>query len=114
MKKIIDKMPKFALPMLALLIGLIILLLPTGGGKDGEKLALSEEQRISEILENTEGVGRAKVLLSEQGAIIVCDGASDPETKLNVTNAVKAYTGLGCDKIQVLKLYISGGNNEKG
>lgn len=114
MKKILDKMPKYALPMIALLVGLLILLLPTGSGSEEREQGLSEELRIARTLEASSGVGRARVLLSEKGAVIVCDGAESPETRLNVINAVKAYTGLGSEKIQVLKLYISGGNNEKG
>ena len=39
-----------------------------------------------------------------RGAIIVCDGADDPVVCLNITQAVSRITGLGMDKISVLKM----------
>lgn len=38
------------------------------------------------------------------GAIIVCQGADSPTVKLAVTQAVSSITGLGADKISVLKM----------
>lgn len=39
-----------------------------------------------------------------QGAIILCEGADDPGIKLAITEAVSKITGLGADKIAVLKM----------
>lgn len=39
-----------------------------------------------------------------EGAIILCQGAEDPKIKLAVTEAVSKITGLGADKIAVLKM----------
>ncbi len=39
-----------------------------------------------------------------QGAIIVCQGADSPAVQLAVTEAVRKVTGLGTDKISVLKM----------
>ncbi len=39
-----------------------------------------------------------------QGAIILCQGADDPAVKLAITDAVSKITGLGADKIAVLKM----------
>lgn len=38
------------------------------------------------------------------GAVVVCDGADDPAVKLAVVDAVSKATGLGSDKIAVLKM----------
>ncbi len=38
-----------------------------------------------------------------RGALIVCDGGDDPAVKLAVTRAVSALTGLGAEKISVVK-----------
>ena len=38
------------------------------------------------------------------GAIVVCQGADDPTVKFLVTDAVSKVTGLGTDKISVLKM----------
>ena len=38
------------------------------------------------------------------GAVIVCDGADDAYVKLSIVDAVSKATGLGSDKISVLKM----------
>ncbi len=38
------------------------------------------------------------------GAVIICQGADNPSVKLSITNAVSKITGLGADKIVVLKM----------
>jgi len=38
------------------------------------------------------------------GAIVICQGADDPAVKLAVADAVSKITGLGLDKIAVLKM----------
>lgn len=39
-----------------------------------------------------------------QGAVIVCSGADDPKVKLAIVEAVSRATGLGADRICVLKM----------
>ncbi len=39
-----------------------------------------------------------------QGAIILCGGADDPSVRLSIIEAVSRVTGLGTDKICVLKI----------
>lgn len=97
-----------------LLLGLVLMLLPHGRSEDaaagGDTLAatgvsLSEEnERLAEVLTQISGVGRAQVLLSGNGAVIVCDGADSAAVRLYVTDAVTAYTGFGSDKISVMKM----------
>ena len=38
------------------------------------------------------------------GATVVCAGADSPAVRLAVTEAVEAFTGLGADKISVIKM----------
>ena len=71
---------------------------PSGGGQD------AEEARLSSLLEAMEGVGRAEVLLSESGAAVVCQGADSVTVRLNVTEAMRCYTGLGADRIVIFKM----------
>ncbi len=142
---------------LAVLLGLVLLLLPTGKKEekaepteDGQRLSLSEtEARLSELLSQVEGAGRVEVLLAEEtgarqvlaqnetyresatpdtevvvlsgsdgeepvtlqviapgyrGAVIVAEGGGDPAVALALTRAVGAVTGLGADKITVMKM----------
>ena len=102
-KTILEFLVKYKFPLIVLIVGLFLLSIPTGstksstnGGENGD------EQRLSAVLESSKGVGNAYVLISEHGAVVVCDGAADPEVKLRVVKCVEAYTGLGCDEIQVL------------
>lgn len=39
-----------------------------------------------------------------EGAVVVCEGADSPSVRLHVVNAVSDLTGLGSDKISVIKM----------
>lgn len=106
---------KYVLMVVAL--ALVLMLLPSGKTRglaassgQGAQLQSSgiavdtESARIGEFLAHIEGVGEAKVLLSAEGAVIICQGAEDVAVRYCVTNAVSAYTGLGSDKIRVIKM----------
>ena len=102
--------------------GLLLLLLPrrsetrsaaqpeTRQAAAGDKLEssgipLGEEcARVAALLRSIRGVGAAEVLLSKSGCVVVCEGADSPAVRLEVTNAVAAYTGLGSAKISVFKM----------
>ena len=109
--------------LLVLCVGLGLLLLPrrtanesastaTGAAPAASGLPMAasgipvdaECERIAALLRSVRGVGEAQVLLSSSGCVVVCEGADRPEVRLNVTNAVAAYTGLGSDKIRVFKM----------
>ena len=51
-----------------------------------------------------QGVGQVELLLSEEGAVVVCQGAEDAGVCLRITRAVRCYTGLGADKVQIFKM----------
>lgn len=42
-----------------------------------------------------------------RGALIVCDGADSSQVKLDIVNAVSSLTGLGSDRITVVKMKTS-------
>ena len=106
---------KYVLIVLALAI--VLLLLPSGKGNEGKSVQAqgselessgipldTESARLSEFLSKMDGVGEAEVLLSSEGAVVLCDGADNSSVRLYVTNAVSVYTGLGSDKIRIIKL----------
>lgn len=102
-KKMLDGLAKYKYPLIVLIVGLVLLLIPSRSTKSSsDGVSNDDEQRLAAILESSRGVGNASVLISEHGAVVVCDGAADPEVKLSVIKSVEAYTGLGCDEIQVL------------
>lgn len=103
--------------LLVIGLALALMLLPSGKSESlvssaGQGTALessgipmdTESARISAFISNIEGVGEAEVLLSAEGAVVLCSGADNSAVRLCVTNAVSAYTGLGSDKITVIKM----------
>ena len=99
---LLKRLERFKYPLLALLLGLAFMLLPARGAE--ERREEGEGTVLELVLSRTEGVGRIRVIVSEKGAVIVCDGAESAAVRLDILHAVTSYTGLGSDKITVLKM----------
>ncbi|MDD4715915.1 MAG: stage III sporulation protein AG [Oscillospiraceae bacterium] len=74
----------------------------TSGGMNSAK------QKTTVILSRGSGMQEA-VLSSQtyplyQGALVVCEGGGDASVKLEMTKALSSLTGLGADKITVVKM----------
>lgn len=59
---------------------------------------------ITDADRNETGLVRQVNPPTYQGAIIVCQGADSPTVRLAIIEAVSKVTGLGADKISVLKM----------
>ena len=59
---------------------------------------------ITDSQRNQQGLIHQKNPPVYQGAIILAQGAADPSVKLAIVEAVSSITGLGSDKITVLKM----------
>lgn len=104
-EKIGNTLKKYRYPLLILLLGVTLMLLPSArSGKPDETEAAGEELRLQELLSAVEGVGDCRVLLSESGVVVVCRGAESAAVRLEILRALGAYTGFGSDKITILKL----------
>lgn len=100
-----EKLSGFRFVLLAAAAGLLLLLLPGDGSGTGQESESSvEEARVEAILSQMESVGAVELLLSETGAVVVCQGADDAGVCLRITQAVRCYTGLGADKVQIFKM----------
>ncbi len=95
------KLEKFKYPLLILVLGVVLMLLP-GGSR--EEPAGEDSERLQQLLACAEGVGEVRVLVSEQGVVVVCSGAEDARVRLHILKAVSAYTGTGSDRITILKM----------
>lgn len=147
---------KYKYVLLIFLVGVILLLLPSGKASTkihtdaaaptnevstASQEAQAAEARLAALLTQIDGAGQVKVLLSYQcsseteyatddgetviisagsgtqaaverktiypqylGAVIVCEGADSARVKMDILQAVAQFTGLGTDKISVLKL----------
>ncbi len=160
-KKLWDQLSKYKYPLLVLLIGIGLMLIP-GRKQDAPTPEISQQTQpaqpdaaaqLEAVLVQIQGVGKVKVLLTQAagesylyqtdedsnmsdsgssnrkdtvivtdadrnqnpiltqvlppkylGAVIVCQGAEDPGVKLAIVEAVSKATGLGTDKISVLKM----------
>ena len=98
MKDILEKIKTYRFPLLILLLGAVLMLLPSAASR-----APAREASLGEALSLTQGVGEAYVLLSDNGVVVVCDGAQNAATRLEIIMAVRTYTGFGADQITVLK-----------
>jgi hypothetical protein len=102
MKSKLEKLGKYKYPLLVLLVGLMLMLLPSS--TDKEKVTTDENELLSQILTSTDGVGDSKVLLSDNGVVIVCDGAENAKVRLDIIRAISSYTGFASSKITILKM----------
>ena len=74
----------------------------------GDTRAPEDYQRTSQPLvlsgdDADDVVIRQEVYPTFRGALVVCQGGGDPAVQLSVIEAVSALTGLGADKISVVK-----------
>ena len=110
LRRLMKKLSEFRYVFLVAAAGLLLLLWPSSARMDAEGGGeLPEETRIAQLLTEMEGVGAAGVLLSDNGAVVVCPGAADPAVCLRITQAVMCYTGLGASDVRIFKSESNGG-----
>lgn len=99
-EKVKGFLERYKYPLIVLAAGIFLMTAPLGGRK-GES---GTELPFREVLCRTEGVGRAEVLVSEKGVVVVCDGADSAAVRLDILRCVKSYTGFGSEKVTILKM----------
>lgn len=157
MNKWIRIVKKYRYAVLILIVGIVLMLLPTSDSpkettQRSQVEAESEvplSQQLSLLLSQIEGVGDTQVMLTVRfgtetlyqtdsygsdsdrrvttvivsdstrcetglirqvnpptylGAIVICEGANDPSVRLAIVDAVSKITGLGTDRISVVKM----------
>ena len=137
--------------LIVVAVGIVVMLLPTGGNKESEPVSYIQETmpdieaELAGILSKIKGAGKVEVMLTmaqgqetcyqtdqrgedhstvtvtdsdrkEQGlirqvnppvylgAIVVCQGGDDPTVRLAIVESVAKVTGLGADRISVMKM----------
>ena len=96
------KLEKFKYPLIILIVGVVLMLIP--GKSTYLNTPSGTDEPLKTVLSCTNGVGRAEVIASECGVVVVCDGAEDAKVRLDIVRAVSSYTGFASDKITILKM----------
>ena len=103
-KKKLGRLERFKYPLLVLLVGILLMLLPLSPSTPKSEVEDGSSRQLEQILSCSRGVGEARVLLSDSGVVVVCKGADDAAVRLDMIRAIRSYTGFGSDKITILKL----------
>lgn len=98
----LGKLDKYKYPLIVLLLGLALMLIPTGSSQTDT--AQDADALLKQVLSCSQGVGEAQVIVSENGVVVVCQGAEDAKVRFDIIKAIGSYTGFGADKITVLKM----------
>lgn len=69
-----------------------------GGSIRQDTVIITDENRVQS------GLVQHVLAPEYRGAIVVCEGADKPEVRLHIIEAVARVTGLGTDRISVLKM----------
>lgn len=96
-----------------LILGVVLIILGTSGlGKDGGEgaVAESEEERLSKLCSEIDGVGECRVMITANSkgevlsAVIVCRGASDIEVRRALVETVTSLYGIGSNRVSITKM----------
>lgn len=71
---------------------------------DGSSTIRVETVIVTDSERNQNGLTQQIIAPQYRGAVVVCQGADDTNVKLAIMDAVKNMTGLGYDRISVLKM----------
>lgn len=101
---------KKILPLL--ILGVLLFIIGSGFVFDGEEQAeeVTVEQRLVEACSRVDGVGRCKVMTTEDSegkicaVVVICDGADSPEVRLSLTELISSLYGIRTGRIAVLKM----------
>ena len=103
MRERLEKLERFKYPILILALGVILMLAPGKGSTSAAAPGESGEV-LAQILSCSGGVGNVRVIVSDNGVVVACQGAENAKTRLEILRAVNSYTGFGSDRITVLRM----------
>lgn len=101
-KALLKRLENYKIPLLILALGVIFMLLPGGIRSPTEKT--QEESSFPELISRIDGVGRSCLALSEQGVVVVCEGADEAEVRYSLLQAIRSYTGFTSERVTILKM----------
>lgn len=93
---------RYKYPLIILALGLLFMIYPSDNTRNIS--AESEDILLQQVLSCSRGVGEVRLISSENGVVISCEGANNAQVRLDIIGAVSSYTGFGSDKITILKM----------
>ena len=96
-----------------LLAGLLLFALGSGLFSEEiveEEASLSTEERLTLVCSGVEGVGRCKVMTTENGdgeivaAVVLCDGADSAAVRLQLTELICSLYGIRSNRVAIIKM----------
>jgi len=105
-EKLKELAKKYRWAILIFILGVGFLMMPTSVSENEEPMvpSITESSGIGETVSLIEGVGASKVLVTENGAVVVCEGAESSSVCYDITRAITASTGLQSDEIAIIKM----------
>ena len=108
---------KYKYAIAVILFGALLMLLPTGSGRETRVVETSAaetrtgvQSEMEAALAAFDGAGRLRLVLSMEpgtqrcmGALVVCEGGGSAAVRLELTRALSALTGLSSEKIAIVK-----------
>ena len=100
--KIWPQLNKLKFPLIFLVIGLVLML---GSNQSKPEIEMNKTDLLmGEVLSSVQNVGDCIVVISDQGVVIVCEGADKAKVRLEIIQAISSYTGYSSEKITILKM----------
>lgn len=100
LKGLLERADGVKLAVIAACVGLCLLLLPARSGSREQ----TESEQLQTLLSRIEGAGEVQLMLSDEGAVAVCEGADRAQVRLDISRAVQCYTGLGADRVRIFTM----------
>lgn len=97
-----------------LLLGILLFVIGSGFFEKeeikSEQTELSAEEQLTLVCSGVEGVGRCKVMTTENSegkicaAVVLCEGADSPTVRLKLTELICSLYGIRSSRVAVIKL----------
>ena len=91
-------------------LGIILISFSFVGTGEKEESDFGEEERISLLCSEIEGIGRCEVMLSHsslgrvESVLIVCDGADSVKVRERIVDLFTSLYGIGANRISIQKM----------
>lgn len=99
--------------LILLILGVLLLVIAMPSAqadtRESEQHVLEEEIRLKNILEQMEGVGEAKIMITYrdsktvEGVVVIADGAGNPSIAKQITDVIQALFDVDSHRIKVIK-----------